>query len=169
MKKAAIFAVAAAFILSLAACGSRDDGNRDTNNNGVGQNTTGDRDPNGTTANDGITNGSTSSDNGTDVGRNAGNDARSRSSLGNDVRWRTCGTTDAMPWTTRPGARPTTPAFSRCWTTPGSTMWTACRTAVSGDNTCVDPPDSLRRKKPETGEHAPVSGLFLPFYFCPSS
>ena len=76
MKKAAIFAVAAAFILSLAACGSRDDGNRDTNNNGVGQNTTGDRDPNG----------STSSDNGTDVGRNAGNDARSRSSLGNDVR-----------------------------------------------------------------------------------
>ena len=86
MKKAAIFAVAAAFILSLAACGSRDDGNRDTNNNGVGQNTTGDRDPNGTTANDGITNGSTSSDNGTDVGRNAGNDARSRSSLGNDVR-----------------------------------------------------------------------------------
>lgn len=88
MKKAAIFALAATFILSLAACGSRDNGNQSANNSGTNQNTTGDRDPNSGTTGGGITNGSTSSDNGTDANRSAGNgnSAQSRSSVGNDVR-----------------------------------------------------------------------------------
>lgn len=63
MKKAVIFAAAAALALSLTACGGQ--GSQDRND-----------------ANGAVTNGSTSSDNGV----NANNSAQARSSIGSDVR-----------------------------------------------------------------------------------
>lgn len=92
MKRAAIFAAAAALVLSLAACGGQGDKNQSANGAGAGQSTANGSDANapgtanGGSANGGITNGSTSSDNGTTANSSAGNDTRSRSSLGSDVR-----------------------------------------------------------------------------------
>lgn len=73
MKKTAVFAAAAALVLSLAACGGQGDKNQNGAAGGADQGVNG-----------GVTNGSTSSDNGV----NANDSARSntRSSVGSDVR-----------------------------------------------------------------------------------
>lgn len=109
MKKAVIFAMAAALTLSLAACGNRD--NKNANNSGStnkDQVENGGANNNGTGSNsgNGITNGSTSSDNGTTANNNdgatgnngsagsggmgsnagTGNSSNAGSSIGNDVR-----------------------------------------------------------------------------------
>ena len=68
MKKAAIFAAAAALALSLTACGGQENGTADQGVNG------------------GVTNGSTSSDNGVNANDSARDGTRARSSVGSDVR-----------------------------------------------------------------------------------
>ena len=68
MKKAAIFAAAAALALSLTACGGQENGTADQGVNG------------------GVTNGATSSDNGVNANDSARDGTRARSSVGSDVR-----------------------------------------------------------------------------------
>ena len=68
MKKAAIFAAAAALALSLTACGGQENGTADQGVNG------------------GVTNGPTSSDNGVNANDSARDGTRARSSVGSDVR-----------------------------------------------------------------------------------
>ena len=90
MKRAVIFAMAAAMTLSLAACGNRDNKNQGNNNPGTADNNNaGNREDNaagnngnndGLIGGNGTTNGSTSSNNGTNANSNDG--ARSRGSVG---------------------------------------------------------------------------------------
>ena len=96
MKRAAIFAMAAAMILSLAACGNRDNKNQGTANNGSANSgmTNGSGTNNNGTTNNGTTNNGTTNNGTTNSGTT--NNGGSGRSVGNDLGRAADGVGDAV-------------------------------------------------------------------------